>query len=637
MSPNSCFFARLGIAVLVMVGVSIETSAHIVPVEQFHPMVESYRRLAFSVNLNPVRWDEVEKDARVIAKELSMIDSDRGSVYARNSSAVIEMVRAEAAVSLATPTMRRKSSKALFELSTEALAHGLAAHLAYARSQITNYEEALSHFEIARYIFVAFEHELKATDSAMHRELGFAWLDASSALGSPGLLGVGTIPADVERFGDASKTITEYILANYGSKYEANPSRWMYPVPYRSASYDASASIPVKLAPGSDLNKQLPRPRQILNMVERGVNEMDTPLIAFGDLAFDSPYIFGDPARSLQMSCNTCHNKGTTSAGLFIAGLSSAAGGLDASNNFFAPHANNGHFDPVDVPDLRGIRFTAPYGRNGRFTSLREFTRNVITNEFNGPEPDPVLMDALIAYMNEFDFLPNAQMTKHGKLNDTASDSAKRGEVLFSKPYAQMNDMSCASCHIPSNHFIDGLRHDVGSAGGSSEYSMDRALDTPTLLSVLNTPPYMHNGSLATLPEVIDFFDTEYSLELTNGEKSDLNAYLEAIGGGDEPFEDSIYTLEPEMEEFSFFLSSYEYVKGLNKPDMVSMIFETISAEIQAHKWDVQDTSHLGTLDKMASLMDKAYIANEQGETEQVDALVDEYRAMYAEHADVLK
>ncbi|MFP6596798.1 MAG: hypothetical protein VCC01_05015, partial [Candidatus Hydrogenedentota bacterium] len=85
MSPNSCFFARLGIAVLVMVGVSIETSAHIVPVEQFHPMVESYRRLAFSVNLNPVRWDEVEKDARVIAKELSMIDSDRGSVYARNS------------------------------------------------------------------------------------------------------------------------------------------------------------------------------------------------------------------------------------------------------------------------------------------------------------------------------------------------------------------------------------------------------------------------------------------------------------------------------------------------------------------------------------------------------------------------
>ena len=51
----------------------------------------------------------------------------------------------------------------------------------------------------------------------------------------------------------------------------------------------------------------------------------------------------------------------------------------------------------------------------------------------------------------------------------------------------------------------------------------------------------------------------------------------------------------------------------------------------------MQDTSHLGTLDKMASLMDKAYIANEQGETEQVDALVDEYRAMYAEHADVLK
>ena len=45
------------------------------------------------------------------------------------------------------------------------------------------------------------------------------------------------------------------------------------------------------------------------------------------------------------------------------------------SSRFFAPHANNSLFDPLDTPDLRGIRFTAPYGRNGRFSSLRDFIR----------------------------------------------------------------------------------------------------------------------------------------------------------------------------------------------------------------------------------------------------------------------
>ena len=634
-------YYTLMIRFLVLAAVTLATwndaRAHIVPMEEFHPMVESYRRLVFTVNLNPVRWDLAESDTRQIARELSSIDSDRGAEYKAATAAVFEMVRAEAAVSLPTPTMRRNSSKALFELSTEAVAHGLIAHLSYARTQITDYEDALSHYEIARLIFVAFEHELKATDPDMHQALGFAWLEASSALGSPGILGVGGIPADGERFDEAARQIGDYMLTNYGMDYEADPAQWMYPVPYRSASYNASAVIPAKLPPNSDLNKQLPRPRQILNMAERGVSELDTPAIAYGDLAFDSPYIFGEPARSLALSCNTCHNKGTTNPGFFISSLSTAGGGLDASNNFFAPHANNGHFDPVDIPDLRGIRFTAPYGRNGRFTSLREFTRNVIVNEFNGPEPDPILMDALIAYMNEFDFLPNAYMTKNGKLNDQASASAKRGEVLFSKPFEQMNGMSCASCHIPSNHFVDGLRHDVGSTGGSSEYSMDRALDTPTLLSVVNTPPYMHDGSIATLSGVTDFFNAEYNLGLTTEEKSDLNAYLETIGSGEEAFEDTMYTLEPEMEEFSFFLSSYEYIKGQKKPELASLMFQTIATEIQAHKWDIQDTDHLGTLDKMEALMDDAYLANEQGDTKQVDALVAEYRKMYDEHADVLK
>jgi cytochrome c peroxidase len=65
---------------------------------------------------------------------------------------------------------------------------------------------------------------------------------------------------------------------------------------------------------------------------------------------------------------------------------------------------------------------------------------------------------------------------------------------------------------------------------------------TPTLRHVTQTAPYMHNGALATLAEVIDFYDqgggdmAEKSplmqpLGLTPQEKADLLAFLQALTG----------------------------------------------------------------------------------------------------------
>src|SRR5580765_5970856 len=55
--------------------------AHVVPPEQFHPVVESYRRLTFLLNLNPVLWDEVKTDADRVAVELEMISRQRADAY----------------------------------------------------------------------------------------------------------------------------------------------------------------------------------------------------------------------------------------------------------------------------------------------------------------------------------------------------------------------------------------------------------------------------------------------------------------------------------------------------------------------------------------------------------------------------
>jgi cytochrome c peroxidase len=106
--------------------------------------------------------------------------------------------------------------------------------------------------------------------------------------------------------------------------------------------------------------------------------------------------------------------------------------------------------DAVTPPSLRGARYLAPYGHDGRFASLRDFIRNVIVGEFAGPEPAPQILDALVTYVQEISFLPNPNLGKDGRLTEAASASARRGEVLFHKPFPRDASLSCAACHQPT-------------------------------------------------------------------------------------------------------------------------------------------------------------------------------------------
>ncbi|NLS75599.1 hypothetical protein E3H11_44165, partial [Bradyrhizobium brasilense] len=74
---------------------------------------------------------------------------------------------------------------------------------------------------------------------------------------------------------------------------------------------------------------------------------------------------------------------------LFVPGASSRPGTFDTTSLAFNAKTFNSILDPVRIPSLRGARYLAPYGADGRFASLRDFVHNVITNEFAGPEPSP--------------------------------------------------------------------------------------------------------------------------------------------------------------------------------------------------------------------------------------------------------
>ena len=91
------------------------------------------------------------------------------------------------------------------------------------------------------------------------------------------------------------------------------------------------------------------------------------------------------------------------------------------------------------------------------------------------------------------------------------------------------------------------------------------------------------------------------------------------------------------MEEFSFFLSAFEFLDEKNKLDLMGLSFRTIATEIRAHKWDLQDLSHLPVLDTLAALMDQADAARQRDDRVAIRKRVADYRELYDRNKEVLK
>ena len=290
---------------------------------------------------------------------------------------------------------------------------------------------------------------------------------------------------------------------------------------YSSPVNDGRTGLPI----GTELDEDAPNnPREVFHSeATRGHKSYMSNL---GNLAFNSPYTLGEAARKAHISCASCHVNGASNPKLFIPGLSTRPGTFDTTNALFNPKTDNGVLDAVTIPSLRGARFLGPYGHDGRTASLRDFVRNVVVNEFAGAEPSPQILDALVAYIEDIDFLPNPNLDKAGSLTVGASAAQRRGEALFSKPFPHESGMSCASCHMPSAAFVDHRQHDVGSGG---------LYKTPTLLNADFSAPYFHDGRFDNFGQVIDHFNRVYELGLSAQDRTDLAEYLAAVGNGVRP------------------------------------------------------------------------------------------------------
>jgi len=127
------------------------------------------------------------------------------------------------------------------------------------------------------------------------------------------------------------------------------------------------------------------------------------------------------------------------------------------------------------------------------------------------PEEDAQAIDA---YLKSLTPVPSPYL-ENGEL----SASAERGKKIFIQA-------GCIGCH-PAPLFTDLKLHDVGTTKGQD---IGKPVDTPTLVEVWRTAPYLHDGRAATIREVITTYnhaDTRgKTSQLTEQQIDDLAEYL---------------------------------------------------------------------------------------------------------------
>jgi cytochrome c peroxidase len=268
-------------------------------------------------------------------------------------------------------------------------------------------------------------------------------------------------------------------------------------------------------------------------------------------------YFDGRLSKNNAISCAFCHNPGTgfADARQFSLGAFGTAGGRQA------PTVYNAAFNPFQFWD-------------GRATSLEEQAIGPIHNPIEMAETHETVVPKIAkipGYQKQFKAVfgkgvslqsiadaiaafertivsSNSAFDKYVMGESNAMDeSAIRGMQLFK------GKARCILCHNGSN-FTDNQFHNLGvpqegllkeDLGRYNVTRRDRdkgAFKTPTLRSVTETAPYMHDGVFKTLEDVIEFKDKGGQpnphlsplmkpLGLAPEEKADLIVFMKALTG----------------------------------------------------------------------------------------------------------
>lgn len=210
--------------------------------------------------------------------------------------------------------------------------------------------------------------------------------------------------------------------------------------------------------------------------------------------------VFHDATITLQswLSCATCHIDGR-------------------SDGLNWDLVNDGLGNAKNTKAIIYTPNTPPAMAHGVFAEAGE----AITMEFKFTKaraPDRSQELALAAYFNAV----RAEADPYRKAG-ARSAAAQRGQAVFASA-------GCGECHT-GKYYTDKKMHDVGTKNSTDSGA---EFDTPTLAGLWHTAPYLHDGSAATLKDVLTTRRTEKhgkTSALTSSQVDDLVQYLLELDG----------------------------------------------------------------------------------------------------------
>jgi YVTN family beta-propeller protein len=177
---------------------------------------------------------------------------------------------------------------------------------------------------------------------------------------------------------------------------------------------------------------------------------------------------------------------------------------------------NDGIGNPKNTRNLLLAHQTPPAMSLGVRETAESAVRSGIRHILFTVQP-PEVAEAIDAYLKSLKPIPSPHL-----VNGHLSPAARRGEKLF-----RSKETGCAVCHPPTL-FTDLKSYDVGTRnpldGGADTF------DTPTLIELWRTAPYLHDGSAATLRDLLTLANQSdrhgKTSHLTADQIQDLCEYL---------------------------------------------------------------------------------------------------------------